>query len=331
YEDGKDIRIGSPQSSRQYLKQLTRKHTNLNKKECKELISEDISEASQQEKGELEDEEDEEDDEEKFSQEEKEDENTEDEEESQDDYTEDEEEEYIGKLAHKCDQELEIFSNAVKFEREFKCRSKSTQDETCEEKDQEIQESVDIPVSFIAGHYEGLKENITSVLSKIINNEQPCNSSKKDGNEHEIDEFQNTNKLCTDGNEKIRYKKTHCSFEDSEMTAQKKDASSSVLNSCYIEKENPHLADDIFESDDEPWPEAENQRHENRRQDSENLRSLGDQNAGKEQCKNSKDSSNKVCETLEPESENLHLNSSEENLREEFQPSIKVSKRGKIQ
>ncbi|EMP42057.1 Ankyrin repeat domain-containing protein 26 [Chelonia mydas] len=327
--DGEDIRIGSPQSSRQNLKQVTRNHTNLNKKECKELTNEDISEASEQEKGELEEEEEEEDDEEEFSQEEKEDEDTEDEEGSQDDYTEDEEEEYVGKLEHKHDQELEIFNNAVKSEREVKSGSKNIHDggshETCEEKDQEMQESVDIPVSFIAGHYEGLKENITAISSKMVNNEVPYDSSKKgDGSEHEeINEFQNTNELLhTDGNEKIRCK--NCSsFEGSEMTAWKKGASPSVLNSCYIKEENPNLVDDIFESDDDPWSETENPRCENRRQDSEKLRFLGDQNAGKEQCKNSKELGNTVCETLEPESENLPVNSGEENLKEAFQPSIK--------
>nr|XP_048692126.1 ankyrin repeat domain-containing protein 26 isoform X10 [Caretta caretta] len=327
--NGEDIRIGSPQSSRQNLKQVTRNHTNLNKKECKELTNEDISEASEQEKGELEEEEEEEDDEEEFSQEEKEDEDTEDEEGSQDDYTEDEEEEYVGKLEHKRDQELEIFNNAVKSEREVKSGSKNIHyggsHETCEEKDQEMQESVDIPVSFIAGHYEGLKENITAISSKMVNNEVPYDSSKKDdGSEHEeINEFQNTNELLhTDGNEKIRCK--NCSsFEGSEMTAWKKGASPSVLNSCYIKEENPNLVDDIFESDDDPWSETENPRCENRRQDSEKLRFVGDQNAGKEQCKNSKELGNTVCETLEPESENLPVNSGDENLKEAFQPSIK--------
>ncbi|XP_073184270.1 ankyrin repeat domain-containing protein 26 isoform X2 [Lepidochelys kempii] len=327
--NGEDIRIGSPQSSRQNLKQVTRNHTNLNKKECKELTNEDISEASEQEKGELEEEEEEEDDEEEFSQEEKEDEDTEDEEGGQDDYTEDEEEEYVGKLEHKRDQELEIFNNAVKSEREVKSGSKNIHDggshETCEEEDQEMQESVDIPVSFIAGHYEGLKENITAISSKMVNNEVPYDSSKKgDGSEHEeINEFQNTNELLhTDGNEKIRCK--NCSsFEGSEMTAWKKGASPSVLNSCYIKEENPNLVDDIFESDDDPWSETENPRCENRRQDSEKLRFVGDQNAGKEQCKNSKELGNTVCETLEPESENLPVNSGDENLKEAFQPSIK--------
>ncbi|XP_034624623.1 ankyrin repeat domain-containing protein 36C-like isoform X8 [Trachemys scripta elegans] len=323
--NGEDIRIGSPQSSRQNLKQVTRNHTNVDKKERKELTNEDISEASKQEKEELEEEEE---DEEEFSQEEKEDEDTEDEEGSQDDYTEDEEEEYVGKLEHEHDQELEIFNNAVKSEREVKRGSKNIHDggshETCEEKDQEMQESVDIPVSFIAGHYEGLKENITAISSKMVNNEVPYDSSKKeDGSEHEeIHEFQNTNELLhTDGNEKIRCK-TRCSFEDSEMTAWKKDASPSVLNSCYIKEENSNLVDDIFESDDDPWSEAENRRYENRRQDSENLRFLVDQNAGKEQCKNSEGLANTICETLEPESENLPVNSGEENLKA-FQPSIK--------
>lgn len=342
-EDGEDTKMEGPQSSKQNPKQVDTK----DKKEGKKLRDQDSSDASNQEEGELEeeeedeeedgddDEEEEEEEGEELSQEEKEDEDLEEEEESQADGTDGQEEECFKKSQDKGEivQELETISNTINCETEDKAGSGNVPEgnqKTCDEIDQNIQESIDIPMSFIDGFYEGLIEDVTTVSSKMINSGLP---QREGGNKHEEVEYQNPKKLQdTEGIQKIRcvtegglHRKASYSSEYSEMTAGEKIASPSVLNSYAIKGKTSNVQGGISESDDDPWSETGNQGHESRSHNAVSTKPL-EPNVGKERYEDSEELDNTVCSLLIQESENLPLHDQEEIMKETFQTSTKVSK-----
>uniref|UniRef100_A0A7M4EWG4 Uncharacterized protein n=1 Tax=Crocodylus porosus TaxID=8502 RepID=A0A7M4EWG4_CROPO len=340
--NGEDTKMEGPQSSKQNLKQVDTK----DKKEGKKLRDQESSDTSNQEEGELEEEEEdgeddedeeeeEEEEEEELSREEKEDEDLEEEEESQSDGTDGKEEECFKKSQDKGEivQELETISNTINCETEDKDGSENVPEgnqKTCEDIDQNIQESIDIPMSFIDGFYEGLNEDVTTVSSKLINSGQP---QREGDNEHEEMEYQNPKKLQdTEGIQKIScvteaglHRKNSYSSEYSEMTAGEKTASPSVLNSCDIKGKTSDVQGDISESDDDPWSETGNQGHESRSHNAVSAKPL-EPSVGKERYENPEELDNTACSLLIQESENLPLHDQEEIMKETFQTSTKVSK-----
>ncbi|KAM9250297.1 uncharacterized protein FYN16_014715, partial [Cariama cristata] len=161
--------IESPKSPKKSLKERTPSDANLKKGDCGELLNEDVSDASKLEEEELEEEEEEsdendngDDDDEDFEEEEEEDEDL-----SQ---TEKEEEDLEGE---------ETQSNDIVEEEH---REQAEPGDVCDvdkiskELDEKVEESVDTPVSFIAGCYERLQENVSAMSAKIMNNEVSCKS-----------------------------------------------------------------------------------------------------------------------------------------------------------
>ncbi|XP_068788624.1 ankyrin repeat domain-containing protein 26 isoform X4 [Struthio camelus] len=100
-----------------------------------------------------------------------------------------------------------------------------------------------------------------------------------------------------------------------EMADWKKETALPLSDSSGL-KEKKSSFGDGFESGNNSWSEAENPRLENQRQNSVVLECVG---AEEEQC----EVDNKVCDTLEQESESFCLNSCEEKLRAAFPSSTK--------
>ncbi|CAN8210866.1 unnamed protein product [Coccothraustes coccothraustes] len=133
-----------------------------------------------------EEEEEEEDDDEDFTEDEKEEEELNDDETQSNEILEEEKTEPKGKI----NQKLEYFSKA-KYEGDARCRTGNVcdDDEINKEHDEKVEESVDTPVSFIAGTCERFQESKTAVSPKIMNNEVSCKSVPKQA------VFQNLNNL----------------------------------------------------------------------------------------------------------------------------------------
>ncbi|XP_051651307.1 ankyrin repeat domain-containing protein 26 isoform X8 [Manacus candei] len=334
-DDGSS-RIASPKSPKKSLKQRIPSDANLNKGDSEELFNQDVSAASNLEEEELEEEEEEE------EEEENDDENhngdgdeddEEEEEEDDEDFTEDgeEEEELEDEEAQSSEileeeqgkkmepkgeinGKLEYISKA-KYEEETQCGTDtiSIDDKISKEHDEKREESVDTPVSFITGCYERLLENKTSMSPKFMNNEVSCKSVPKQAVFQNLNNLQDTQESWNRKSmiqEKFHRNTDFC-FADSEMTDGKKEMPPPLSNSCGLKEKKSSFSDD-FESGNNSWSAAKNPGLESERPSSAILERVSDEDSEEEQYERVDD---KICEPLKQESENLHLNRYEENLR----------------
>ncbi|KAM6092037.1 ankyrin repeat domain-containing protein 26 [Theristicus caerulescens] len=325
--DGDGSRIGSPKSPKKSLKQRTPSDANLNKGECGELLNRDVSDASNLEEEELEEEE--EDDDENDNGDDDEDYEEEEEEEEEEEDLDDEESQSNDILEEKqgektepkgeINQNLVYFSNA-KYEGEAQCGTGDVCDDDhkrSKELDEKVEESVDTPVSFIAGCYERLQENITAMSPKRMNNEVSCKSVPKQAVFQNLNNLQDTQESWNRKSmvqEKFHRNADSC-FADSEI---KKEIPQPLSDSCLKEKKSSFS--DGFESGNNSWSAAKNPKLESRRLNSVVLEHTDDEDTEEEQYEEVDD---KVCEALKQESENLCLNRREENLRPAFHSSTK--------
>ncbi|KAL8221266.1 UNVERIFIED_CONTAM: hypothetical protein K2H54_063003 [Gekko kuhli] len=195
---------------------------------------------------------------------------------------------------------------------------------------EEIQESADVPVSFIPVHECSVEnissKNINELPSHSLEKESTCKLEGKNMNEHEEEntEFQNPNEFQgTEENKKILdmshqrfHKDDLCSSETSEVTTSAKSAFSPPLN----KGRNSNLGD-TFESDDDPESEAELENHKARRQNSKNSSFVDYQNVTEKQSNHLQELEQVVYEQLVHKCEQ----SREENLKEDFQSNIEES------
>ncbi|XP_035177653.1 ankyrin repeat domain-containing protein 26-like isoform X4 [Oxyura jamaicensis] len=335
--DGDGSRIESPKSQKKNLKQRTQSDANLNKGECGELLNQDASDASNLEEEELDEEEEEEeedenddgDDDEEYEEEEEED-LTQDEKEEED--LEDEEtqsndimeEEQGGEIEPKgeINQELGCFSN-VKYEGETQCGTGNVfgdDQKTCKELDEKMEGSVDTPVSFIAGCYERLQENITVISPKVMNNELSCESIPKQAilqNLNNLQTRQETLNKKSMTQEKLHQKGDSC-FADSETTDWKKEIRQPFSDSCGLTEKKSDFGDGL-KSINGFQPAAENPRLESQRPKSDILEYVGEEDAEEEY----EEADQKVHEAPKQESENMHLNRCEENTKAAFSSRTK--------
>ncbi|XP_064512136.1 ankyrin repeat domain-containing protein 26 isoform X10 [Pseudopipra pipra] len=329
-------RIESPKSPKKSLKQRIPSDANLNKGDSEELFNQDVSAASNLEEEELEEEEEEEEEEENDDENHNEDgdEDYEEEEEEEDeDFTEDgEEEEELedeeaqsskileeeqGKKTERKGEingKLEYISKA-KYEEEAQCGTGTIpiDDKISKEHDEKREESVDTPVSFIAGCYERLLENKMSMSPKFMNNEVSCKSVPKQAVFQNLNNLQDTQESWNRKSmiqEKFHRNADFC-FADSEMTDGKKEMPPPLSNSCGLKEKKSSFSDD-FESGNNSWSAAKNPGLESERPSSAILERVSDEDTEEEQYEGVDD---KICEPLKQESEDLHLNRYEENLR----------------
>ncbi|KAM9293509.1 ankyrin repeat domain-containing protein 26 isoform 2-T2 [Morus bassanus] len=331
---GDASRIESPKSPKKSLKQGTPSDANLNKGDCGELLNQDVSDASNLEEEELEEEEEEDDendngdDDEDYEEEEEEEEEedpTEDEKEEED--LEDEEtqsnnilEEEQGEKTEpkgEINQKLEYFSN-TKYEGEAQCGTGDVCDDghkISKELDEKVEGSVDTPVSFIAGCYERLQENITTMSPKIMNNEVSCKSVPKQAVFQNLNNLQDTQENWNRKSmiQENFHRNADSCFAESEM---KKEIPQLFSDNCLKEKKSGF--GDGFESGNNSW--AKNPKLESQRLNSVILERVDDEDTEEEQYEEVGD---KACEALKQESENLHLNRHEENLRAAFHSSTR--------
>ncbi|XP_062439358.1 ankyrin repeat domain-containing protein 26 [Rhea pennata] len=331
-KDGDGSRIESPKSPKENLKQVTPSDTNLSKGEYEEL-NQDVSDASNLEGEELEEEEEEdenddggdvedyeEDEEEDLTEDEKEKEDLEDEEETQSNDIVEEEQREKMEAKGKINQELGYFSSA-KYEGEAQCGMGNVCDDhkICKELDEKMEES-DTPVSFIAGCYEKLQENVMALSPQIINNEITYKSVPKEL------VFQNLSNL-QDREEswKIKcviredfHRNTDSCFADTEMADWKKETALLLSDSCGL-KEKKSSFGDGYESGNNSCSEAENPQLENQRRNSLVIGCMDAEDAEEEQ----REEVDKVYVALEQASESFCLNSCEEELRSAFSLSTK--------
>ncbi|XP_075003173.1 ankyrin repeat domain-containing protein 26 isoform X3 [Calonectris borealis] len=334
--DGDGSRIESPKSPKKSLKQRTPSDANLNKGECGELLNQDVSDASNLEEEELEEEEEEEDDEndngdddedyeeeeeeedEDLTQDEKEEEDLEDEETQSNDILEEEQGEKTEPKGE-INQKSEYFSN-IKYEGEAQCGTGDVCDDDhkiSKELDEKVEESVDTPVSFIAGCYERLQEEITAMSPKVMNNEVSCKSVPKQAVFQNLNNLQDTQESWNRKSmiqEKFHRNADSC-FADSEM---KKEIPQPLSESSLKEKKSS--CGDGFESGNNSWSAAKNPKLESQRPNSVICEHGDDEGTEEEQYEEVDD---KVCGALKQESENLRLNRCEENLRAAFHSSTK--------
>ncbi|KAM7128281.1 ankyrin repeat domain-containing protein 26 isoform 5-T5 [Ciconia maguari] len=331
--DGDGSRIGSPKSPKKSLKQRTLSDANLNKGECGELLNQDVSDASNLEEEELEEEDDdennngdddedyeeeEEEEDEDLTQDEKEEEEVEDEETQSNDILEEEQGEKTESKGE-INQKLEYFSNA-KYEGEAQCGTGDVcgdDHKISKEFHEKVEESVDTPVSFIAGCYERLQENITAMSPKVMNNEVSCKSVPKQAVFQNLNNLQDTQESWNRKSmiqEKFHRNADSC-FADSER---KREITQPLSDSCLKEKKSSF--GDGFESGKNSWSAAKNLKLEGQRLNSVILERVDDEDTEEEQYEEIGD---KVCKALKQESENLRLNRCEENFRAAFHSSTK--------
>lgn len=305
------------------------------------MLSQDVSDASNLEEEESEEEEEEDDenegdddedyeeaeeeeeDDEDLTQDEKEEEDLEDEETQSNDILEEEQGEKTESKGE-INQKLEYFSN-TKYEGEAWCGTGDVcdgDDKINKELDEKVEESVDAPVSFIAGFYERSQEDAIAMSPKIMNNEVSCKSVPKQAVFQNLNNLQDTQESW---NRKSMIQKFHRNadscFADSETTDWKKELPQPLSDSCGL-KEKKSSFSDGFESGDNSWSAAKNPRLESQRPNPVILERVDDEDTEEEQ---SEEVDDKVCEALKQESENLCLNRHEENLRAAFHSSTKVS------
>ncbi|XP_054667763.1 POTE ankyrin domain family member B-like isoform X4 [Grus americana] len=323
--DGDGSKIESPKTPKSRLKQRTPSHANLNKGVRGELLNQDVSDGSNFEEEELEEKDDDEnengDDDDEDSEEEEEDEedeDLEDEETRSNDILEEEQGEK-SEPKRKINQKLEYFSNA-KFEGQAQCGTGDVYDDKIsKELDEEVEESVDTPVSFIAGCFERLQENVTAMSPKRMNNEVSCKSVPKQPVFQNVNNLQNTQESWGRKSMIQKFHKNADSFlADSEMTGCKKELLQPLSHSCGLKEKKSNFGDD-FESGNNSSSAAKNLRLQSQRQNSVVLEHMDDEDTEEEQYEQVDD---KVCEALK-QSESLHSNRCEENLRAAFHSSTK--------
>ncbi|KAM6420901.1 ankyrin repeat domain-containing protein 26 isoform 8-T8 [Pluvialis apricaria] len=337
--DGDGSRIESPKSPKKSLKQRTPSDANLNKGESGELLNQDVSDASNLEDEELEEEEeddDENDDEdceeeeeeeeeeegEDLTQDEKEEEDLEDEETQSNDILEKEQGDKTESKGE-INQKLEYFSD-TKYEGEAQCGTGDVcddDDKISKELDEKAEESVDTPVSFIAGCYERLQENITAMSPKRMNNELSYKSVPKQAVFQNVNNLQDTQESWNRKSliqEKFHRSADSC-FADSEMADFKKEVHQPLSDSFGL-KEKKSSFGDGFENGNNSLSASKNPRLESQRPHSVIFECVDDEDTEDDQCEEVDD---KVCEALKQGSEKLHLNRREENLRAAFHSSTK--------
>ncbi|KAM4783306.1 ankyrin repeat domain-containing protein 26 isoform 7-T7 [Cyanocitta cristata] len=326
--DGDGSGIESPKSPKKSLKERIPSGTNVNKGDSEELFNQDVSAASnldeELEEEEEEDEhdngdgdedyEEEEEEDEDFTEDEQEEEELEDEETQSDEILEEEKTEPKGEI----NQKLEYFSKAKhEGHAQWGTGDVCDDDEISKEHDEKVEESVDTPVSFIAGSCERLQENKMAVSPKIMNNEISCKSVPKQA------VFQNLNNL-QDTQESWNRKSTveekfhrNADSADSEMTDRKKEIPQPLLDSCGL-REKKSNSSDGFESGSNSWLAEKTPGPE--RATFVILEHVDGEDTEEEESEGIDD---KICKPLKQESENLHLNKQEENLRATFHSSTK--------
>ncbi|XP_063252811.1 ankyrin repeat domain-containing protein 26 isoform X2 [Prinia subflava] len=337
--DGGGSRIESPKSPKKTLKQRIPSGVNVNKGDSEELFNQDVSAASNPDEEELEEEEEEEEEEEDendngdgdedyeeeeeeeeededFTEDEKEEEELEDEETQSNEILEEEKAEPKGEISQKS----EYFSKA-KYEGDARCGTGDVcdDDEISKEHDEKVEESVDTPVSFIAGSCERFQGNKMTVSPKIMNNEISCKSVPKQAVFQNLNNLQDMHESWSKKSmieEKFHRNADSC-FADSEMTDWKKEIPQPLLDSCGVKEKKSNFSDG-FESDSNSWLAEKAPGPESERPTSVILERVDGEDTEEEEYEGVGD---KVCKPLKQESENLHLNKQEENLRAAFHSS----------
>ncbi|XP_030912767.1 ankyrin repeat domain-containing protein 26-like [Geospiza fortis] len=334
--DGGGSGIESPKSPKKSHKQRIPSGANVNKGDTEELFNQDVSAASNLDEEELEEEEEEEedendnedgdedyeeeeeeeDDDEDFTEDEKEEEELKDEETQSNEILEEEKTEPKGEI----NQKLEYFSKA-KCEEDARCGTGNVcdDDEIDKEHDEKLEESVDTPVSFIAGSFERFQETKTAVSPKIMNNEISCKSVPKQAvfqNLNNLQDMQESWNRKSMIEEKFHRNTDPC-FPNSEVTDQKKEIPQPRLDSCGVKQKRPNFSDG-FESDNNSWLAEKTPGPESERPSSVMLEHVDGEDTEEEEYEGVDD---KVCKPLKKEGEILHLNKQEENLRAAFHSS----------
>ncbi|XP_039426334.1 ankyrin repeat domain-containing protein 26-like isoform X5 [Corvus cornix cornix] len=332
--DGDGSGIESPKSPKKSLKEKIPSAANVNKGDSEELFNQDVSAASNLDEEELEEEEDEndngdgdedyeeeeeeEEDEEDFTEDEQEEEELEDEETQSNEILEEEKTEPKGEI----NQKLEYFSKAKhEGDAQWGAGDVCDDDEISKEHDEKVEESVDSPVSFIAGSCERLQENKMAVSPKIMNNEISCKSVPKQAVFQNLNNLQDTQESWNRKSmieEKLHRNAGSC-FADSEMTDWKKEIPQPLLDSCSL-REKKSNSSDGFESGSNCWLAEKTPGPESERATFVILEHVDGEDTEEEEYEGIDD---KVCKPLKQESENLHLNKQEENLRATFHSSTK--------
>ncbi|XP_069658387.1 histone acetyltransferase KAT6B-like isoform X2 [Haliaeetus albicilla] len=334
--DGDGSRIESPKSPKKSLKQRTPSDANLSRGECGELLSQDVSDASNLEEEESEEEEDdenegdddedyeeaeeEEEEDEDLTQDEKEEEDLEDEETQSNDILEEEQGEKTEPKGGKSIRNWSILVTLSMKEKLGVELEMSVMMMISKELHEKVEESVDTPVSFIAGCYERSQEDAIAMSPKIMNNEVSCKSVPKQAVFQNLNNLQDTQESWNRKSmiqEKFHRNADSC-FADSETTDWKKEIPQPLLGSCGL-KEKKSSFSDGFESGDNFWSAAKNPRLESQRPVI--LERVDDEDTEEEQ---SEEVDDKVCEALKQASENLCLNRHEEYLRAAFHSSTKA-------
>ncbi|XP_015483642.1 ankyrin repeat domain-containing protein 26-like isoform X6 [Parus major] len=337
--DGDGSRIESPKSPKKSLKQRIPSGANVNKGDSEEQFNQDVPAASnldeelEEEEGEeeeeeedendsgdgdedYEEEEEEEDDDEDFTEDEKEEEELEDEETQSNEILAEEKTEPKGEI----NQQLEYFSK-TKYEGDAQCGTGDVcdDDEISKEHDENVEESFDTPVSFIAGSSKRSQENKTAVSPKIMNNEISCKSVPKQAvfqNLNNLQDMQESWNRKSMIEEKFHRNANSC-FSDSEMTDWKKEIPQPLLDSSGVKEKKSNISDG-FESSSNSWLAEKTSGLEGERPASVILEHVDDEDTEEEEYEGVDD---KVCKLLKQDSENLHLNKQEENWRAAFHSS----------
>ncbi|XP_064558771.1 ankyrin repeat domain-containing protein 26-like isoform X7 [Zonotrichia leucophrys gambelii] len=336
--DGGGSRIESPKSPKKSLKQRIPSGANVNKGDSEELFNQDISAASNLDEEELEEEEEEEEDENdnEDGDEDYEEEEEEEEEDDDEDFTEDEKEEEElqdeetqsneilkeekTEPKGEINQKLEYLSKA-KYKGDARCGTGNVcdDDEINKEHDEKLEESVDTPVSFIAGSCERFQENITAVSPKVMNNEISCKSVPKQAVFQNLNNLQDMQESCNRKSmiEEKFHRNTDSCFPNSEGTDWKKEIPQPLSDSCGVKEKRPNFSEGS-ESDNNSWLAEKSPGPERERPTSVILERVDGEDTEEEEYDGVDD---KVCKALKKEGEILHLNKQEENLRAAFRSS----------
>ncbi|XP_018765729.1 ankyrin repeat domain-containing protein 26-like isoform X1 [Serinus canaria] len=336
--NGGGSRIESPKSPKKSLKQRIPSGANVNKGDSEELFNQDVSAASNLDEEELEEEEEEEeedendnedgdedyeeeeeeeeDDDEDFTEDEKEEEELKDEETQSNEILEEEKTEPKGEM----NQKLEYLSKA-KYEGYAQCGTGNVCDdgEINKEHDEKVEESIDTPVSFIAGSCERFQENKTAVSPKIMNNEVSFKPVPKQAvfqnlnNLQDVQESWNRKSMI----EETFHRNADSCFPNSEVTDWKKEIPQPLFDSCGVKEKRSNFSDG-FESGNNSWLAEKTPGPERERPTSVLLEHVDGEDTEEEEYEGVDD---KVCKPLKKEGEKLHLNKQEENLRAAFHSS----------
>ncbi|KAM3674420.1 ankyrin repeat domain-containing protein 26 [Ammospiza maritima maritima] len=337
--DGGGSRVESPESPKKSLKQRIPSGSNVNKGDSEELFNQDVSAASNLDEEELEEEEEEEEEDENDNEDGDEDYEEEEEEEEEvddEDFTEDEKEEEEElkdeetqsneilkeektEPKGEINQKLEYLSKA-KYEGDARCGTGNVcdDDEINKEHDEKLEESVDTPVSFIAGSCERFQENIAAVSPKVMNNEISCKSVPKQAVFQNLNNLQDMQESCNRKSmiEEKFHRNTDSCFPNSERTDWKKEIPQPLSDSCAVKEKRPNFSDGS-ESDNNSWL-AEKTPGPERERPSVILEHVDGEDTEEEEYEGV---DNKVYKPLKKEGEILHLNKQEENLRAAFHSS----------